>query len=243
MLPPPCFTVKMLLARWWVVPGFFQIWRLPFRPKSLNCLMVWESFRWLLANSRVMCLLLRCGFSLATLPNRPDWWSAVEMVVLSTETHGSSVRVAIGFLVTSLTKTLLPRSLSLARWPALGRVLLIANFFLIRIMEATVLILCFNAAEVFLYPSTDLCLDTILPRRSKDNSLDFMAWFVLWHALLPVGPYINRCVNLFDFGIRLQHNKMWKKLSAVNTFRMHSMSPPNEQIVECCLDASAAVFF
>ncbi len=42
---------------------------------------------------------------------------------LSTENHWNSVRVAIGFLATSLTKTLLPRSLSLSRRPVLGRVL------------------------------------------------------------------------------------------------------------------------
>jgi hypothetical protein len=37
-----------------------------------------------LANSKpaVMYLLLRSGFRLATLPYRPDWWSAAEMVVL-----------------------------------------------------------------------------------------------------------------------------------------------------------------
>lgn len=29
-----------------------------------------------------MCLLLRSGVCLATLPYRPDWWSAAEMVVL-----------------------------------------------------------------------------------------------------------------------------------------------------------------
>ena len=41
-------------------------------------------FRCLLENSKwaVMCLLLRSGFRLATLPLRPDWWSAAEMVVL-----------------------------------------------------------------------------------------------------------------------------------------------------------------
>ena len=43
----------------------------------------------------------------------PDWWSAADMVVLLegsplfTEQHWSSVRVTIGFLVTSLTKALL----------------------------------------------------------------------------------------------------------------------------------------
>ncbi len=49
----------------------------------------------------------------------------------------------------------------------------------------------FNAAEIFLYPSPHLGLDRILSRRSTDN---FLAWFVLWHTLLSVRPYIDRCV-------------------------------------------------
>ncbi len=53
----------------------------------------------------------------------------------------------------------------------------------------------FNAAEIFLYPSPDLCLNIMLSRRSTDNSFHYMAWFVLWHALLTVGPYINRCLT------------------------------------------------
>ena len=127
-----------------------------------------------------MCLLLRSGFRLATLPYRPDWWIAAEMVVLlegsplSTEERWSSDRVTIGFLVTSLTKALLPRSLSLDGRPALGRVLVVLNFFHLRMMEATVLIGTFKAAEIFLYPSPDLFLKTILSRRSTDNSFDFM---------------------------------------------------------------------
>ncbi len=87
--------------------------------------------------------------------------------------------MTIRFLVTSLDKTILNQLLSLARRPALGRVLVVPNFFHIRMMEATVLIGTLYAAEIFLYPSPDLCLDTILSRRSTDNSLDFMAWFVL----------------------------------------------------------------
>jgi hypothetical protein len=43
-----------------------------------------------------------------------------------------------------------------------------------------------------LHPSIDLCPDTILSRSSK--SFDLMAWFLLWHALSTVGPYIDRCV-------------------------------------------------
>ena len=57
----------------------------------------------LVSKRAVMCLLLTIGFRLATLPQRPDWWSAAEMVVFLEVWMGS-----IGFLVTSLTKALLP---------------------------------------------------------------------------------------------------------------------------------------
>ena len=55
MLPPPCFTVGM-------VPGSLHMWRLAFRPRSsilvssdqgILFLMVWESFKCLLANSKL----------------------------------------------------------------------------------------------------------------------------------------------------------------------------------------------
>ena len=91
----------------------------------------------------------------------------------------SSVRVTIGFLVTSLTKAILPRLLSLAGQPALGRVLVVPNFFQLRMMEATVFLWTFNAAEMFWYPSPDLCLDTILSLSSTGNYFDLMAWFLL----------------------------------------------------------------
>ena len=86
----------------------------------------------------------------------------------STDERWSSDRVTIGFLVTSLTKALLPRSLSLDGRPALGRVLVVLN-----LMEATVHIGTFKAA-FFLYLSPDFFLKTILSRRSTDNSFDFM---------------------------------------------------------------------
>jgi hypothetical protein len=50
----------------------------------------------------------------------------------------------------------------------------------------------FNAAEMFCYPSPDLCLDTILS--AMGNSFNLMAWFLLRHALSTMGPYIDRCV-------------------------------------------------
>ena len=102
---------------------------------------------------------------------------------ISTEELQSSVRVTIKLLVTSLTKTLLPWFLSLAGWPAH-----------LRMMVATVFLGTFNAAQIFWYPSPDLCLETTLSRSSMDNSFDLMAWFLLWHALSTVGPYIERCV-------------------------------------------------
>ena len=82
-------------------------------------------------------------------------------------------------LVTSLTKALPPRFLSFAGLPALGRVLVVSNFFHLRMREATVFLGTFKAAEMFWYPSPDLCLDTILSRSSTDNYFDLMACFLL----------------------------------------------------------------
>jgi hypothetical protein len=98
---------------------------------------------------------------------------------ISTEKLWSSVKVTIGFLVTSMTKALLPQLFSLAGRPVLGRVMVVANFSHLRMMEATVFWETFNAAEIFWYPSPDLCLDTILSQRSTDNSFNLMAWFLL----------------------------------------------------------------
>ena len=107
----------------------------------------------------------------------------------------SFVRVAIVFLVTSLTKALLPRLLSLSRQPALEIVLVVPNFFHLRMMEATVFLSTFNAAEFFLVP---------FPRSvARHNSVSELygqflrphgLLFLLCHALSTVGPYIDRCV-------------------------------------------------
>ena len=102
----------------------------------------------------------------------------LEGSLISTEELWSSVKVTIGFLVTSLTKALLPRLLCLAL-PALGRVLVNPNFFHLRMMEATLFLGTFNAAEMFWYLSPDLCLDTNLSRSSTDNSFDLKVWFLL----------------------------------------------------------------
>ena len=70
----------------------------------------------------------------------------------------------------------------------------VPNFFNLRMMLPTVCLGTFNAAEMFWYPSPDLCLDIILSRSSTDNSFNLMAWFLIWHALSTVGPFIDRCV-------------------------------------------------
>lgn len=66
--------------------------------------------------------LTQSGFRLAASPQRPEWWSATETVILparsliSVEDLWSSVRVTVGSLVTSEQG---PNFQSLARWPSL----------------------------------------------------------------------------------------------------------------------------
>ena len=86
----------------------------------------------------------------------------LEVSPISTEELWSSVRVTIGFLVTSLTKDFLPQLLSSAGRPALGRVLVVQYVFHLRMMEATVFSGTFNAAEICWYASPALCLDRVI---------------------------------------------------------------------------------
>ena len=59
---------------------------------------------------------------------------------------------------------------------ACSRDLLVPNFFHLKMMEATVLLGTFNAADNFFGSlPPDLCLDTILSRGSTDNSFNLMA--------------------------------------------------------------------
>ncbi len=79
----------------------------------------------------------------------------------------SSTRMTIRFLITSLDKALLHQfELSLAGRPPLGRVLVVANIFHLRIMETTVL----------LGKVQKSCLDTIQFLSSAGRSFDFTAW-------------------------------------------------------------------
>uniref|UniRef100_A0A4W5PYA2 Tyrosine-protein kinase n=1 Tax=Hucho hucho TaxID=62062 RepID=A0A4W5PYA2_9TELE len=89
-------------------------------------------------------------------------WLTFWKVLPSPQRNYGALSVTIGFLVNSLTKALLPRLLSLAGRPALGRVFVFPNFFHLRMLEATVYLGTFNAAEMFWYLSPDLCIDTSL---------------------------------------------------------------------------------
>jgi hypothetical protein len=77
---------------------------------------------------------------------------------ISTEELWSSIRLTIGFLVTSLIKALLPHCSDLPG----GQFLEESWWFYLRMMEATVFFGTFSATEIFWYPSPYLCLDTFL---------------------------------------------------------------------------------
>ena len=129
--------------------------------------MVWESFRCILANSRgaAMCLLLRSGFRTWPLYHSGliggllQIWLSFWKVLLSPQRNaGALTEWPSGSCSPLWLRPFSPESLSLDGRPALGRVLVVLNFFHLRMMEATVLIGTFKAAEFFLYPSPDLFL-------------------------------------------------------------------------------------
>ena len=99
---------------------------------------------------------------------------------ISTEEFWSSVRVTIRFLLTSLIKE--GRSPQTAQFgqAANSRKRLSGSKLLpFKNYGGHCVLKPFNAAELFWYPSPDLCLDTTLSRSSTDNSFDLMAWFLL----------------------------------------------------------------
>jgi hypothetical protein len=71
---------------------------------------------------------------------------------------------------------------------------MVPNFFHLSMIEATVFLGIFNAAEMCWYPFPDLCLDTIL---STDNSFNLFAWCLLLHALSTVRCFLYRQVCAF----------------------------------------------
>lgn len=131
-----------------------------------------------------MRLLLRSGLHLANVPYRPDWWSAAETVFLR-EGSPLSTEQCCSFVRPSCSQSS-PWLLSCGR---LRTVLVIPNFS--HLMEATVLIGTFSAAQMFLFPSPGLCHATMMSQRCSDNFLNFMALFVMWHV------FYGACVCVF----------------------------------------------
>lgn len=127
------------------MPDFLHKLCLEFRPNS--SILVSSDQRILFRLSVIFFFskhsLMR-GFRLATRPYSPN--GVAVMVVLledspiSTQDLWSSARVTTGFLITSHIEAFLLRLLSLAERPALGRDLAVPNFFHLRIIEATVLL-------------------------------------------------------------------------------------------------------
>ena len=70
--------------------------------------------------------------------------------------------------------------------PNPGRVLVVPNFFHLRMMQATVFFWTFNAAEFFWYTSPDLCRDTIMSLTSWLGFCDDMR--------CQIWDLIDRCV-------------------------------------------------
>jgi hypothetical protein len=184
------------------VPGFLQIWRLEFRPKSsilvssdhkILFLMVWESLGAFWQTPSGLSRAFYWGVaSIWPLYHKGLIGGVLQMVVLlkaspiSTEEHWSSVRVTIGFLFTSLSKALLYRLLSLDGRPALERVLVVPNFFHLRMMEGHCVLGDLQCCRHFLVP---------FPRSvPTDNSFDLFGLILRWHALSTMGSHTYRCV-------------------------------------------------
>ena len=152
MLPPPCFTIGIVLCRWWAVPGFLLIWHLELWPNSLILVSsdqrilfvtVWESFRCFFANfKRVFYVSLE----------NPDRWTVAVMVVLL---GASPISTQDLWISQSDQRVLCHLSYqlphSVRQWGQLQEESwLLLFFFHLRIMEATLLLRTFNAAEMFL---------------------------------------------------------------------------------------------
>ena len=151
MLPPPCFTVEMGLARWWEVPGFPPDMTLGIQAKEINLgsLIVWETFRCLLENSKWAC---HVPFTEEWLPSNHkgliggvSFWKVLPS---PQRNSGALSEWPLGSWSPPWPRPLSPQLLSLARWPALRRVLVDPNLFHLR-TEVTVFFGTFNAAEMF----------------------------------------------------------------------------------------------
>ncbi len=91
---------------------------------------------------------------------------------------GEQSRVVIRRLVSSLTSLLLAPSLSIWRQPALGTFTAVPHFFHFLMIDLTGLQGMFSALEVFLNPSSDLCLSITF----LQNCSFFLVLPQYWHT-------------------------------------------------------------
>lgn len=114
-------------------------------------------------------------FCLATLPGSPDWWSAAEILVTGA--------LSVWPLVPRSPPCLTHFNFNHSYWKSPGgsKFLLFTDWWRPLCTE--------TLGDSSLYTSADLHLDTILSQRSTENPLNFMAWFVLSHALLTMRLY------------------------------------------------------
>lgn len=92
------------------------------------------------------------------------WLSSWKVLLYPQRTAGALTGVTSGFLDTLLSEAPSPLIAQLRRVASSRK--LVRNFFRVWRMEATVLIGNFKATAIWLYPSQDLCLQTILSLRS-----------------------------------------------------------------------------
>ena len=102
----------------------------------------------------------------------------VEGSPISTEELWSSFSVTIRFLLTALTKDLHPIA-QFGKEARSRKSLGDSKLLPFKNVGGHCFLGDLNAADIFYYPSPDPCLDTILSRRSTDNSFELMAWFLL----------------------------------------------------------------
>ncbi len=135
-LLPAHLTFGLVFCRWWAELVSFKhdAYNWGSSVQIILILTVWGSFRCFSANSKCgfICLhWIEFGHT-AIKPGSVECCSDVCYSVSFSDLHiwsWSLTRVTIRFLVTTLTKTLLHQLLSLARRPALGRILVVSNFF------------------------------------------------------------------------------------------------------------------
>jgi hypothetical protein len=83
-------------------------------------------------------------------------------------------------------------------------------------------------------------------QKSMDSPFDLMAWFLLWHALSIVGPYIDRCVPLqnqfqsIEFTTRGFQSTCRNITRMINGNRMHLSS--SSSLIAKSLNTSVNTF-